>query len=225
MMKKLKLLHIIFDNELSFNNITKFRGSIISKLENKEISYLFHNHLEDKFRYKYPLIQYKIYNNKASIVCISEGAEQIHDYFNSEDNILLIGGKAEQFKINSIKLNEFTMQVWDKWFNYSIINWLALNTDNYKKYEELDSEIEKEIFFENIIKANILSFAKGVKWTVDKPINVKINSIKNIKKMKFKEQFKLAFDIEFKTNVFLPNFIGLGKGVSIGYGTIKQINN
>jgi len=33
----------------------------------------------------------------------------------------------------------------------------------------------------------------------------------------------LAFNIEFKTNVFLPNFIGLGKGVSIGFGTIKQI--
>jgi len=35
------------------------------------------------------------------------------------------------------------MQVWDKWFNYSILNWLALNPDNHKKYEDIKSEIEK----------------------------------------------------------------------------------
>ena len=30
----------------------------------------------------------------------------------------------------------------------------------------------------------------------------------------------MAFDIEFMSNVTVPDFIGLGKGVSLGFGTI-----
>jgi len=225
MLTKIKVLNITFENDLSFNDITKFRGAIINSLEDKEISFLFHNHTQDGFRYKYPLIQYKVYNKKAGILCIEEGTEQIHNYFNSSNHNLMIGDKKEEFKIESINLNQFTMQVWDKWFNYSIINWLALNSDNYKKYEELNSEFEKDEFLENLLKANILSFAKGIDWTIDKPINVRINEIQSIRKIKYKDQLRLSFNINFKTNVFLPNYIGLGKGVSIGYGTVKQIYN
>lgn len=32
----------------------------------------------------------------------------------------------------------------------------------------------------------------------------------------------LGFDIQFRTNVRLPEFIGLGKGVSLGFGTIMS---
>lgn len=222
-MKKVKILNITFENTLSFSEISKFRGAIISKLDDKKISNLFHNHTDSGFRYKYPLIQYKVFNKKASIICIAEGVEQIHDYFSSENHTLLIGNRSEEYKIDSIKVHEFTMQVWDKWFNYSLINWLALNSENHKKYETFSSEMEKEEFIENILKANILSFAKGIEWSVDKTINLRINSINRIKKVNYKDQMKLAFDIEFKTNVFLPNYMGLGKGVSTGFGTVKQI--
>jgi hypothetical protein len=32
----------------------------------------------------------------------------------------------------------------------------------------------------------------------------------------------MGFNVNFKTNLFLPNFIGLGKGVSKGYGVVLQ---
>jgi CRISPR/Cas system endoribonuclease Cas6 (RAMP superfamily) len=32
----------------------------------------------------------------------------------------------------------------------------------------------------------------------------------------------MAFDILFKTNVSLPNYIGLGKGASTGFGMVVQ---
>jgi CRISPR/Cas system endoribonuclease Cas6 (RAMP superfamily) len=37
----------------------------------------------------------------------------------------------------------------------------------------------------------------------------------------------MAFDIEFASNLSLPNFIGVGKNASIGYGIItkKQSEN
>jgi hypothetical protein len=31
-----------------------------------------------------------------------------------------------------------------------------------------------------------------------------------------------AFDVEFKTNVSLPDYIGLGKGASTGFGVVVK---
>ncbi len=60
------------------------------------------------------------------------------------------------------------------------------------------------IYFNNKIKVTILQ--------VDEP---KVYKFKNIKMM--------GFDIRFKSNVSLPDYIGLGKGVSIGFGMIKRL--
>ena len=38
----------------------------------------------------------------------------------------------------------------------------------------------------------------------------------------FKRQKLMAFNVEFSTNAFLPSFIGLGKGVSHGFGIVFQ---
>jgi len=41
--------------------------------------------------------------------------------------------------------------------------------------------------------------------------------------MNYKEQQMQAFTLVFRTNISLPNFIGLGKGSSVGFGVIKEI--
>jgi hypothetical protein len=56
-MDKIKTLTIIFNNEISQQQIPLFRGAIIDTMDNANI--LFHNHDEDNLRYSYPLIQYK----------------------------------------------------------------------------------------------------------------------------------------------------------------------
>jgi hypothetical protein len=43
--------------------------------------------------------------------------------------------------------------------------------------------------------------------------------------MKYKGISFAAFDVLFKTNVSLPNYTGLGKGVSHGFGTVVRMYN
>ena len=102
-------------------------------------------------------------------------------------------------------------------------NWLALNQDNYEKYLQLGDKLDELLFLENILKANILSFAKGVKWEVEKNISLRIDAVLSTKVVPYKQQKLVAFDIRFRTNAFLPDFVGLGKGVSLGFGTVSQI--
>ena len=82
-MPKIRTLLLQFTNEISSTEIPKYRGAVIASLENKNI--LYHNHLDDKFRYAYPLIQYKRLHKKAAILCIGEGINAIHEFFTSNN--------------------------------------------------------------------------------------------------------------------------------------------
>lgn len=223
-LKKIRILNVQFDTEIKAYEIPAFRGAIIKKVGQENV--LFHNHLNDsQFLYRYPQIQYKQINRKPTIVCIDYGVDEIHKFFEQRDWSLNISGRTLDMKISDLRLNEFTMQVWDKKWNYSIINWIALNQENYKKYMQIESLAEKIEQLENLLIANIMSFAKGIQWTIEKPVELKIKEIKRTKPVKLKQKRVLAFDVDFNTNVFLPNYIGLGKSVSLGFGTVRQNKN
>ena len=80
-------------------------------------------------------------------------------------------------------------------------------------------------FLEKVLTGNILSFAKGVGYNVEKNIIVKIQKIHREYFIKYKGTGLQSFDLTFQTNFSLPEFIGLGKGVSTGNGVIHQLNN
>jgi len=219
-MKKIRILIISFDTEIKSFEIPAFRGAIIEKVGKENI--LFHNHLNDKFfLYKYPLIQYKQFGKRPCIVCIEQGVDEIHKYFENKSWDIIISGRKIEMKLAQLSLNQFNLQVWNKMFEYSIWNWIALNQINYKKYLLIDNNKDQVRFLESILKANILSFAKGIEWTIEKQFDLEIYNIVKQNKVRLKEQALIGFDVCFKTNVFLPNNIGLGKSVSLGYGIVK----
>ncbi len=220
--KKIRILQVVFDTEIFSYEIPAFRGAIINKVGKEHI--LFHNHTDnDGFRYKYPLIQYKVIGKKPAIVCIDYGVDEIHRLFENNDWSISISGRTFDLKIDKLNLNRFVMNVWDKYFKYNIKNWIALNQENYKKYLAIESLSEQTKFLETLLKANILSFAKGIEWEVPKPLDLYITDIQEIRTAKIKDQKVLGFNLDFKCNVFLPNYIGLGKSVSLGYGNVREI--
>jgi len=220
-MKKIKLLTVTFDTEIRDYEIPAFRGAVIEKVGKDNI--LFHNHLGDnKLLYKYPLIQYKTINKKPSIQCIDLGVDEIHKFFEKSNWNLNISDRMLEMKIFRLDLNQFTMQVWDKTFNYQIRNWIALNKENHETYKTLESLTDKLRLLEKILTANILAFAKGIEWTVDKPIIVKIKALNEIREVKIKTQKLMGFNVSFSSNVFIPKYIGLGKSASLGYGMVTK---
>ncbi len=65
--------------------------------------------------------------------------------------------------------------------------------------------------------------AKGIDIHFNEPVTVKVVDILQTRVIPFKGIKMLAFDITFKCNVSLPNYIGLGKGVSLGFGMLHRI--
>jgi len=223
-MIKIRFLKIQFDTEIEAYEIPAFRGAVIAKAGNEHI--IFHNHLNDReFLYGYPVIQYKRIGKNPAIICIDYGVEEIHHLFNNTNMEIVIGQRPVSLVVKNLQMQQYNLQVWEKHFEYRLYNWLALNQENYEKYQALKDELSQTIFLENILKANIISFAKGVKWDIDKQISLRIDELIKAKIVPYKQQKLLSFDIRFRSNVFLPDFVGLGKGVSLGFGTVSQIKN
>lgn len=219
-MKKIRTLLVVFENEISAGLISSFRGAVISRVgfDNKT----FHNHEGDKYIYKYPAIQYKVVGKKAALYCVGEGVDEIHNFFGLSNWDIIVQGRKLGLKIDRLDLNSFNFNVWDKMFSYQIRNWLALNTENYKKYQQLEGLAERIQMLEKTLTGNILSFAKGIDWHIDKPVKVEIGQLKGQKMIRYKGVPLMGFDVDFKSNVFLPNFLGLGKSASHGFGVVYQ---
>jgi hypothetical protein len=220
-MKKLKTLLVSFENPIAYSELPAFRAGIIEKAGRNHV--IFHNHLDSKrYVYRYPRIQYKIINQQPAIVCVDEGVDEIHHFFQNRSWDFNLYDRPYSVKIERLNINQFNMQVWETRFTYNLIRWNALNQENYKKFKELGTETERINLLDSILTGNIISFAKGIDWTLEKEVKVSISKINRQRWLPLKGQKVLSFDIEFTTNVFLPNYIGLGKNVSLGFGIVRQ---
>ena len=214
-------LLIRFQNEIANNEVAMFRGAIINAVDNSDV--LFHNHTDgDGFRYAYPLIQYKRINRKAAITCIGEGTEAIGKFFSSCNFDVVLGNRNMTLEVESVRAHKTLVQVWDSVFTYHLRKWLPLNQENYRRYEALDSIVERYAFLERLLTGNILSFAKNMGVYLDKQVECKITSADEPRIVNYKGVKMMSFDVEFKSNVSLPDYIGLGKGVSLGFGMVVR---
>lgn len=218
--KHLKILTIRFDLPIRYEEISKFRGAIINLT--KEKNDFFHNHSETGVIYRYPKIQYKKLGGKAALVCIDEGTEAIHDFFAGFHQPFILGTNVTELKVEDIKANQFNVGVWESSFDYQLANWLPLNQENYQKYNEVESYHEKMQILESVLLGNLLTFCEGIGIASERPIKASIIRVVKEKRIRYRGQVMQAYDVDIKTNLSIPNFIGLGKGSGLGYGMVTN---
>lgn len=219
----IKTLLVCFENKLMPYQISGFRGAVIEKVGRENI--LFNHHIsDDKYLYKYPLIQYKSLNNLSAIFCIGEGVDNIYRLFQSNDWFINLQGNKIELKIDNLNLANNELKISSSKYSYSITNWIALNKENFQIYLKSDSLKDKIEILEKVLVGNIISFAKGIDWRIEEPLKVAISNILLTKNIRYKSVPMVSFDIEFNVNAVLPSNIGLGKSVSHGFGNLKIKN-
>lgn len=220
--KKIRLLHVVFNTRIEAYEISAFRGAIIEKVGKENI--LFHNHLSDsEFVYGYPLIQYMRVGRKPSVICIEQGVNEMYKFFINKEWDMTMAGRKLQMNVSSMNLKDYTIKITGDQLNYRISNWLALNQENYPEYAKLTAITDQVSKLEGILTANILSFAKSIDWIINEPLKIKLTSVSPVKLLGYKGVKLSGFDATFNANIMFPNYLGLGKGVSHGFGTVKQI--
>lgn len=222
-MSRIQTFLVQFANEITFNEIPKFRGAVIASLERKNI--LYHNHTDTQFRYAYPLIQYKRIHKKAAIVCVGDGVKAIHELFATDNFMFNIGNKLEEMKMEYTKAYDNDVSISDTQYLYRIQNWLPLNSENYLKFQGTDNLVDKIQMLERLLVGNILSFLKGVGIYIEERLELRITNIVGQRPAVYKKVRMMAFDVEFYANIHLPQHIGIGKNASVGYGTLTKIKS
>lgn len=221
-MTKIKTLTVHFANELERHEIPLFRGAVIATV-GRDKDVLFHNHIGDGFRYAYPFIQYKRLKKKATIVAIDNGVDSMSRLLSVDALNVQIGENEIKLEIDSTDIQRTEFEITSEPKKYSIFEWLPLNQNNYRTYIESRNIIERIEMLQRMMTGNIISMAKGLDIHIDKKIELNITEIKELKPIYFKRQKMFVFNATFTANVNLPNNIGLGKGASLGFGTITEI--
>lgn len=222
-MPQVRYLRIRFANNIFPYEIPYFRAAVIEKTQRESVH--FHNHNGDEgFVYRYPLIQYKVTNRKASIICLNDGTDEIHNLLGRKDLDLQIGTRSESYAIEDVAMHYFNVQVWRQPFQYALLNWMPLNQKNYRDWQALEgNEAAQAAMLQRILRGHILAFATGVDWRVPEEVKADITVIKEMKLLPYKGQDVLTVTLNFTCNVSLPDYIGLGKGSSVGFGIVKRI--
>lgn len=224
-MPRTRYLSIQFDQPLLPHEIPKFRAAVIEKTN--RVASLFHNHVTDKeVIYRYPLIQYKTTCQKASMICLEQGADDIHHLLQQQDLSLRIGSRTKKFEVEAVDLRYHRIEIADRIFDYKLRNWLPLNQKNYVDWQQFRQDpFRRGRLLNKILCGNILSLAKGIDWHVEDRILANIEQVDSTKDIIYKGVEMEAFDVQFRTNVWLPNYVGLGRGASIGFGVVKRLIN
>lgn len=96
--------------------------------------------------------------------------------------------------------------------------WIALNQKNIKIYES-SNFIKREEILKKILIGNVLSMSKGMDYKVRKELSVWLD-IKECQ-VNFKGISMKGFTGRFRINFKIPDYLGIGKMVSRGFGTVK----
>ena len=98
--------------------------------------------------------------------------------------------------------------------------WLALNEENYRKWRGMYDWRERKNLLNRILIGNLLSMAKGLGVVIDERLTV--HTMLEQVPVRFKGVELTGFTGSFVVNLQMPEYIGIGKGVSQGFGTVRR---
>ena len=221
-----KIVRVYLDGRLGRGEMQCLRGAVNKLLRDACGSYegnvLFHNHEGGGLRYGYPLVQFRKYSTGAVIVGIGDAADSVHSLAKKQELRLKIGRRDMVLAVEKGEETLYTPKVADEPKLYSLSDYIALTEENLTEYNGLLALSDKTIHLEKILVGNILSFFKGIGYHADEQIAAVLTDIDGTGETVYKGIKWKTFNLHFVSNVELPDGIGLGKSVSVGYGTLRR---
>jgi hypothetical protein len=218
---RLKILIVTLKSDRPVEeDATKLRGFFATRFNEYA---LLHQHIDvDKLLYTYPRIQYKIIGGTAIVLGIEEGAEVLKEIYDQYDELTL-GESVYTIVERGLTIKEEEFGISPGLLSYEFITpWLALSQQNYQRYLESGMKERRELLQRTLI-GNILSASKGLEYVVLDEIKVGIGRLRQ-RKCELKGTTFIGFLGRFMVNFQILDYMGLGKSVSRGFGTIKRLS-
>lgn len=190
----------------------------------------FHNHYPNGksiYRSKGAPVQFKVINNEVYILAINEGVEFAESFQWPNEIQMPLGqtGLVINLVLASKSQRQATFHPTQFQCYRNISPYIALNQEKYKAYLTL-LESDRRAFIESGLANHILTAAKWCGITVDKEkhvIKTQLIQMKEGRPIKIKDDLSFTpFDVMFECNTEIPDYLGIGRFVSRGYGTVVK---
>ena len=213
-------LSVSFNLPLQYAEINQWRGAFIEMGGWQHD--LFHNHQSrNTYTYRYPLIHYRVWKKRAAIFALSEGVEAFSEVLAGSEWEINWQGKRQGLCVEGIQMQEHQLQMSNQLRSYRLHHYVALNKENYLRWKQCHSLLQRALLIENILTGHILGFCTAMGYRLPERLEVSLQSINHLRKVQLHGNSMLSFSVNFDANVELPHGIALGRGVSTGFGRLS----
>ncbi len=219
--KRVPIIKVTFvTNQLTRCDIPRLRQYLARTFPKYE---LIHNHLQDgKYRYGYPLIQFKTVNSTPFIIGLGEGLPILKEVFTEVTELQLANRKQTVWE-KSILLQEVEFGVTEEFYKYKFLSpWMALKEENFEKFKTLNT-YDQQLFLKHLLRENLKTISKGCDYQIPEIEKVLVDGYFKPMVSHFKKIKMLCFTGDFTVNFAIPDLLGIGKQVARGYGTVKRV--
>ena len=218
-MKALHMLKVAFDTNIRAKEIPAFQAACVQKLGAPELS-------KNQIPGYYPLIQYKTrrsYQQQQPLMVILGNHPKLFRKLNQEAAWEAnLNGRRIQMKVAHAKSTEYQLQLNPKMKLYTVFNYQALSAEHYQAFQACTTQKARYDYLGQRLQTHMLNFANGISWQIKGDVEVEVLDIIREKCIPYQGIKAHCFDLKFKTNVFLPEYIGLGRGLRKGFGTVRR---
>jgi CRISPR-associated endoribonuclease Cas6 len=185
---------------------------------------LHHHQRDGTLLYEYPRVQFKVLEQAAHLIGIGEGSELVTRLWAEVEKARI---RDEELPIleGSLVRRRDPLGEWQEPISYQFRTpWLGLNQDNHARFVRLRNREEQWSLLDRVLVGNCLSIAKSFGIRVRCHLTADATALRRVE-TRLKGVPMLGFLGTFRINFLLPDWIGIGKSVSRGFGTLQQLKS
>ncbi|MEE9166447.1 MAG: CRISPR-associated endonuclease Cas6 [Candidatus Neomarinimicrobiota bacterium] len=169
-------------------------------------------------QFLYPRVQVKILNEQIYLVGIKEGVEPVESILDMLKT-LNFGNITFEVQDFDAEIENDRFMPTSRMIRYKFLTpWIALNETNLMKYKYMYGEERLKLLI-RLLSQNIVFLAKEMGLQLQTKIFSKLKLESLYPKLVDDGQMG-SFQGEFRCNFILPNFLGIGNGITKGYGVL-----
>lgn len=173
------------------------------------------------FVHRYPVLQAKLVKRDLIVIGISQGADFLCQII--RDRKTLDAGK-NTCRITAcdseVRSEPFGVMDTDTAYEF-LTPYLALNQQHAKQFYDLNGKAQRDAFLQTRLSTHLATLAKSLDCRITVPIICEAKV--RFKRDRIRNENLMVFLGKFRTNLCIPDYLGIGRLVSQGYGTIKCI--
>lgn len=185
----------------------------------------FHNHqAPQRYHYRYPLVQYKVADRQATLFGYGAAGTAALRQLAEEPRFqthcrewLGAGSYALAVHHEPLHLHSTLTRT------YTLRQYIALNEANLRAWQTQPGLAARTALLERCLVGHLLKFASAIRWQLPpRALRVEVLDF-SIRPVRGFDNPFLGFHVRFRSNLDLPNRVGLGKAVSHGFGVVERI--